>query len=58
MTKTKYYWAAILFCMVSSSFLYSCRQDDDPLIPSIPTEVTPGDEGPIKGFFLLNEGNV
>ncbi len=35
----------------------SCRKDDT-IIPPTPTELTPGDTGTVKGFYLLNEGNM
>ena len=37
----------------------SCRKDD-PILPSEPVEVNPGEKvtGDIQGFFLLNEGNM
>ncbi len=40
--------------------VYSCRNDDDEIIQSVVTKVTPSDSvlGPVKGFFLLNEGNM
>jgi DNA-binding beta-propeller fold protein YncE len=38
--------------------LLSCRDDGDEIIPSTETPVTEGNSGPIKGFFLLNEGNM
>lgn len=37
--------------------LFSCRKDDE-IIPSTSTEVTTSNDGEIKGFFLLNEGNM
>ena len=37
--------------------LFSCRKADEP-IPPLNTEVTDGTDGDIKGFFLLNEGNM
>ena len=37
--------------------LSSCRKEEEPL-PSDNTEVTDGTDGDIKGFFLLNEGNM
>ncbi len=37
--------------------LNSCRKED-PIIDTTPTPVTPGEDGPVKGFFLLNEGNM
>ena len=37
----------------------SCRSDDEPIIPPTVTPVAPaGEEGEIKGFFLLNEANM
>ncbi|MDR0724910.1 MAG: YncE family protein [Prevotellaceae bacterium] len=48
-------WLAGLIMLVC--FL-SCRNDGDEIIPSTETSVTEGNEGPIKGFFLLNEGNM
>lgn len=36
----------------------SCRSDDDEIIPPTETEVTPGEDGSVKGFFLLNEANM
>jgi YVTN family beta-propeller protein len=36
----------------------SCRNDGDEIIPSTKTPVTDANTGPIKGFFLLNEGNM
>jgi DNA-binding beta-propeller fold protein YncE len=38
-------------------FLSACR-DDDTVIPSTKTQVDAGEQGEIKGFFLLNEGNM
>lgn len=40
--------------------VYSCRNDDDEIIQSVVTKVTPSDSvlGPVKGFFLFNEGNM
>lgn len=40
--------------------IFSCRDDDDEIIPSVVTKVTPSDSvlGPVRGFFLLNEGNM
>lgn len=37
--------------------IVSCRKEEQ-IIPSTDTEVTEGELGPIKGFFLLNEGNM
>jgi DNA-binding beta-propeller fold protein YncE len=38
-------------------FLTACR-DGDSIVPSVQTPVDTGESGPIKGFFLLNEGNM
>ncbi|MDL2230583.1 YncE family protein [Alistipes sp. OttesenSCG-928-L06] len=38
--------------------LSSCRGDDDPIRGGQSTVVTPGEEGPVKGFYLLNEANM
>ena len=49
----------ILF-LVGSLIFSSCRNDDEEIISSVITQVAPSDSvsGPIKGFFLLNEGNM
>jgi hypothetical protein len=36
----------------------SCRTDDEPIIPPTVTPVAPGNDGDVKGFFLLNEANM
>lgn len=36
----------------------SCRSDDDDINPPTETEVTPGEKGPVEGFYLLNEANM
>jgi DNA-binding beta-propeller fold protein YncE len=38
--------------------LASCRNNEDEIIPPTKTSVTDGETGTIKGFFLLNEGNM
>lgn len=48
-------------CMMASLLLalYSCRTDDEDIIPSQKEDITNGTKnGNIKGFFLLNEGNM
>lgn len=47
--------AGMLILLVSS-----CRSDDEELVLSSVTNVTPGVQvtGPVNGFFLLNEGNM
>jgi DNA-binding beta-propeller fold protein YncE len=51
----RYLTAAICLLVLATS----CRKDD-PILPSEPTKVNPGEEvtGDIYGFFLLNEGNM
>ena len=52
--------------LVTTFILFSCRSDDEALVPSEETVViTPSDEVdgandsvPIVGFFLLNEANM
>lgn len=47
----------IIFCFLVG-LLISCREEES-VIPSTGTDVTQGNsEGSIKGFFLLNEGNM
>ena len=43
---------------VCAVFLASCRGDDEEIIPPVVTPVTPGEEGQVKGFFLINEANL
>lgn len=43
--------------IVSILFLFSCRTDDY-VTPSEKEEVSTGENTPIKGFYLLNEGNM
>ena len=47
--------AGMLILLVSS-----CRSDDEELVLSSVTNVTPGVQvtGPVKGFFLLNEWTI
>lgn len=49
----------LLFVCMVDNVLSSCRRDDF-IVPSTSTEVGSGGsaDGPIKGFFLLNEGNM
>ncbi len=49
----------VLFSVITS-FFYSCRDDEDPIIPSEETDVTDGAAtlSSVSGFFLLNEGNM
>lgn len=50
----------LMFLALGMLLFFSCRNDDDEIIPSVITKVTPSDSvpGPVKGFFLLNEGNM
>ena len=45
-------WLGLVLCFVA------CRKGDDAAVPPTVTPVGPGQSGPIKGFFLLNEGNM
>jgi DNA-binding beta-propeller fold protein YncE len=42
---------------ISVLFLVACRGEDT-IVPSTQTPVDTGESGQIKGFFLLNEGNM
>ena len=46
----------LMFLALGMLLFFSCRNDDDEIIPSVITKVTPSDSvpGPVKGFFLLN----
>ena len=50
--------AALYLIFLSLVLLSSCHKDELPIIPSTPIEVTPGEDSSVKGFFLLNEGNM
>ncbi|MCR9011378.1 YncE family protein [Gabonibacter chumensis] len=58
MSKLKFY--VCMFFLAGAFLLSSCRNDDEEIISSVITQVAPSDSvsGPIKGFFLLNEGNM
>jgi len=50
--------AIYLFCAFIFFLVFSCREESG-IVPSQPEDVTTGEtSGPIKGFFLLNEGNM
>jgi hypothetical protein len=49
-------WVLLLLAVITC--FSSCRNDEDLIIPPTQTIVTPGEEGPVKGFFLLNEANM
>ncbi|MDR1593367.1 MAG: YncE family protein [Prevotellaceae bacterium] len=48
-------WLGVLIVLIC---LAACRNDGDDIIPPTETLVTDGNTGPVKGFFLLNEGNM
>lgn len=54
--KTELLKKTLIVVLLSLSF-FSCRKDDE-IITSTSTDVTTGVDGVIKGFFLLNEGNM
>nr|WP_319999807.1 YncE family protein [uncultured Draconibacterium sp.] len=60
LNKPKQLLAVMLLFSAITVFLYSCRDDEDPIIPSSETGVTDGstDLTSVSGFFLLNEGNM
>ncbi len=58
MSKTRFHLLLLIFNLSITLSFFSCRTDGDEIIPPTPTPVTPGEEGHIKGFFLLNEGNM
>jgi len=47
------------FCLLAFTllFLFSCRTDDY-VVPSETKDVSTGEDTPVKGFYLLNEGNM
>ena len=47
------------FCLLAFTllFLFSCRTDDY-VVPSETKDVSAGEDTPVKGFYLLNEGNM
>ncbi len=49
--------AIVMVVMIIAISAVSCRKEDS-IINSTSTQVTQGEEGEIKGFFLLNEGNL
>ncbi|MFI3266117.1 MAG: YncE family protein [Rikenellaceae bacterium] len=54
MKQSSKYIFALLLALVA---ICSCRKDEY-IIPSTSTQVSDGQDGEIKGFFLLNEGNM
>lgn len=46
-----------LYFFLALTLLFSCR-GEDLIVNSTNTDVTQGEKGEIKGFFLLNEGNM
>ncbi|MDR2130263.1 MAG: YncE family protein [Odoribacteraceae bacterium] len=48
----------LFLLLAGTALLAACREEEE-IIPSTGTVVTPGENaGPIAGFFLLNEGNM
>ena len=45
------------FILLAAFLLTACREPEE-IIPSTQTQVGNGWEGPVAGFFLLNEGNM
>lgn len=50
-------WIAV-FYLVAGICFSACRDDEDPILPPTLTPVAPSQSGEIKGFYLLNEGNM
>lgn len=51
----------LLFCFALGLSVSACRSDDEHIIPHQEEQVEPSPEElstDIKGFFLLNEGNM
>lgn len=57
MNKTRF---KLFVCLLGMLSVFSCRDEEDGIIPSVVTQVTPSDSvtGVVQGFFLLNEGNM
>ncbi len=51
--KRLFFWSAAIAAVTLSA----CRKEEQ-IVPSTSTSVTEGEMGEIKGFFLLNEGNM
>lgn len=54
MTIKRIFFLAVAVATVA---LVSCRKEER-IVPSTSTDLTDGEKGDIKGFFLLNEGNM
>lgn len=57
----KKFYQSIVLCLTLGGmcFLSSCRDEGEPILPATVTNVTTGQtSGSIKGFYLLNEGNM
>ncbi len=50
------FWFA--FFLVSVALFTACRGEEEEITPPVVTPVTPGESGPVKGFFVLNEANM
>lgn len=59
MTSTLQHIGTLLLLAATLSLPASCRREEG-IVPSTSTNVTDGNQpdGPIRGFFLLNEGNM
>ncbi|MDR0825029.1 MAG: YncE family protein [Prevotella sp.] len=58
MRKLKLFVILLFLSFTIAAGISSCRSDEDEIIPPTETEVTPGEDGFVKGFFLLNEANM
>lgn len=58
MKKVHFKLLSFLMIVFLIAGISSCRSDDDEIVPPTVTPIAPGEEGPIKGFFLLNEANM
>lgn len=58
MIKETAFRIGLVFLLTGVILFTSCRGNNEEIIPPTVTEVTTGDNSPIKGFFLLNEANM
>lgn len=52
-----YSFRSVVMLTLLAATLYSCRKAET-IVPPTTTPTGPGEEGPIKGLFLLNEANM